>query len=168
MPCILCKYYQPTEPEDHRQLRESGQCESNCGKEWNNHTAVRYYKNHRKSLDGWCVLNPKPEPRRAGHVCAQIEIPEYFYNGNWGVERIDPDEFLLDWSHKQITNLCNGTWTSRRNDELEEQNVELRNQLTAVRKISASRLKRLQKIKDKPEPKTEPELPFRPHLVAAE
>jgi hypothetical protein len=171
MSCLVCKYFQPTEPEDHRRRRESGQCESNCGKEWNQYTAVRYYKNHKRGLQGWCMFYPKPEQKESGHVCAQIDVPDYFYNSHWGLERIEPREHLFEWARKQMTNLVQTSWENRRIRELDETNMELRRQLAAARKVSASRLARLQKQPkpEKPKQLEQPELPQSiVRLVAAE
>jgi hypothetical protein len=174
MPCLVCKYFQAIEPQDHRELRETGRCQSSCGDRWNSMTAVRYVREHKKDLKGWCMFNPAPLEKHSGHVCAQIDIPEYFYNSAWGLEHREPRDHLFEWARQQHTNLMRGSWASRRNEELEEQNVELRRQLAAARKVSASRLKRLQK--QKPEKPEIPEksgqpldpLPQYPRLVAAE
>lgn len=168
MPCLVCKYFQPTEPEQHKKLRESGHCESHCGREWSRYTAVQYVKNHKQDLTGWCMLNPEGRPKQSGHVCGQVDIPSYYFNANWGLERIKEDEHLFEWAQKQYTVLANGTHRDRRNAYLETDNAELRRQLQAARKISASRLKRLQKS-EQPEPKPLDPLPSNiVRLVAAE
>jgi hypothetical protein len=172
MACLVCKYFDPIEPDEHKKLREAGQCEEHCGKDWNGHTAVHYVKNHRKNIDGWCRWNPEAKRVISGHVCAQVDIPEFYYNHNWKLDRIEPNERLMEWTRKQyriLTGLHNDTWEEKRLDYLEDQNQELRRQLEASRRISASRLDRLQK-QAKPKPKLlelEP-LPEYPRLVAAE
>jgi hypothetical protein len=167
MACLICKYFQPLEPEGHRQMRESGRCEQHCGDRWDGHTAVHYVKDHGKNLDGFCQWGPEPKRVSSGHVCAQIDVPDYFFNPHWALKRMNPDERLKEWSLKQYEKLLEGSWETERRNHLEEQNKELRRQLEASRKISASRLARLQKDQ-KQEPKQEhPPLEY-PYLVAAE
>jgi cell division septum initiation protein DivIVA len=72
-------------------------------------------------------------------------------------------EFLQNWARQQLTNLCQSSWVERRNNELEQRNEELRRQLAAARKISASRLERLQK--QKPEKSKKPMDPLPANIV---
>jgi hypothetical protein len=169
MTCLICRYYAPIEPPEHKQDREAGRCEANCGKEWSQHTAIRYIRNHKKNIEGWCQLNPEHKRFSSGHVCGQVSVHDYFYNPHWAVERIEERDSLQEWAQKAYSTVIHGSnnWTRRRNEELEEQTVELRRQLKESRRISASRLKRLQKNENKPA-ESESVEPFRPHLVAAE
>jgi hypothetical protein len=170
MPCLICRYFQPAEPPQHKQQREAGQCQSNCGNKWDQHTAINYVKNHGK-LEGWCRLHPEPKRFVHSHICGDISVLDYFYNHYWCVERIGPNDNLFEWAGKTLGTVLHGgnNWSARRNAQLAEQNVELRRQLKQARKISASRLERLQKIGNKSKPESErPAEPFRPRLIAAE
>jgi hypothetical protein len=152
MSCLICKYFQPIEPQDHRELREAGRCEGNCGKEWNHYTAVRYIRQHRNGLDGFCRLQPEARRVPARHVCAQISVPEYYFNNGWGLRRLKSDDYLDEWAAEQFNALRHDSWESQRRSYLEEQNAELRRQLTASRAVSRKRLERLKKTEDKPAP----------------
>ena len=169
MTCLICRYFQPTEPPQHKLDREAGRCESHCGKEWDHHTAIRYIKNHGGQIDGWCRRHPEAKQVKHGHFCGDISVYDYFYNHHWAVEPIEPRQGLFDWAQEALSTVLHGSaranWSVRRNKRLEEQNVELRRQLKQARKISMSRLERLQKNKPKPE---QPAEPFRPRLIAAE
>ena len=169
MPCLICRYFQPTEPEQHKIDREAGRCESHCGNRWDQITAIQYVRNH-GPIKGWCRLHPEPKPFDHNHICGDIVVREFFYNHHWGIEKIEADDNLFEWAQKSLTTLVHRTWERREQQHLEEQNTLLKQQLKAARKISASRLKRLQKIDaDKKEPAPDvSEQPFRPHLVAAE
>jgi len=172
MPCLICRYFQPNEPAQHKQEREAGQCQSNCGNKWNQHTAINYAKNHGK-LDGWCRLHPEPKPFPHSHVCGDVSVRGYFLNHHWRVVPFGPGDNIFEWACTTLGIVLRDdgqTWTEREGTRAVEQNVELRRQLKRAREISASRLKRLQKIEDnKPEVEPEhPAEPFRPHLVAAE
>jgi hypothetical protein len=162
MACLICKYFEPIEPEEHRQMRESGRCEKHCGDCWDAHTAVTYIKEHGKNVDGFCRWSPEPKRFSSGHVCAQIDVPDYFFNPHWALERMQPNDRLIEWSRKQYSNLFQ---QQGRVNDLEEQNQKLRRQLEASRKISASRLARLKQQQE--ESKQEPPLQY-PRLVAAE
>ena len=171
MTCLICRYFQPTEPPEHKAEREAGKCQSFCGREWDQHTAIRYVQNH-GSIQGWCRL--QPEPRRCGynHVCGSISVREYFYNPHWAVERFQPNDNLFEWASNALTTVLGGgnpRYQDRR--RLVDENKELRRQLKRAREISASRLERLQKTNNEPEHKQEPEqasTPVYPRLVAAE
>jgi hypothetical protein len=175
MPCLICRYYQPREPEQHKLDREAGRCEANCGNRWEQHTALHYVKAHGK-LDGWCRLHPEPKLYPHNHVCGDVSVRAYFLNHNWRVTPFGPEDNIFEWAGKTLGVVLHGdnNWLERERAHAVEQNVELKRQLKAARKVSASRLKRLQKIDKKPisEPNTsEPEAPiepFRPTLVAAE
>ena len=172
MTCLICRYFQPTEPAQHKADREAGACQSNCGDKWNWYTARNYVKNH-GDLKGWCRAHPKPELVGFNHFCGDISVYEYLLNSRWGVERFDKDDNLFEWAQKQLTTVLHGTWEHRHNERIANENEQLKQQLKRARKISASRLARLQKNKQeqKPEPKpeTEPEaIPTHLRLVAAE
>jgi len=145
MCCLVCKYFDPIEPNDHKQLREAGRCEANCGKEWTNVTAVRFVREHRKNIDGWCLHRPEPKLKNSGHICAQISVPEYFFNKYWGLERMESDDTLRGWARNVMRDLMAESYEQQRIDQLEKHNTELLRQLAAARKISASRLARLKK-----------------------
>jgi hypothetical protein len=169
MTCLICRYFQPVEPAQHKQDREAGRCESGCGKKWNTHTAINYVRNHGE-LEGWCRLHPEPKHFSYNHFCGDISVYEYFFM-YWGVESFKPNDNLFEWAQKALEIVLHGNWRTRQHNELTEQNVELRRQLKQARKISASRLKRLQKIGNKPASEPEqPKLPepFHPRLIAAE
>lgn len=166
MPCLICRYFQPAEPQEHKQQRETNQCESHCGREWDQFTAIRYVRNHGGMLDGWCRLYPEAKRVAHNHVCGQISVRDYYFNSSWGVERMDPDDNLFEWASGALTTVLDGgSFSRQRLEHLEGQNRELRRQLKRAREVSASRLKRLQKSDDEPEAKPEP-APLR--LVAAE
>ena len=171
MTCLLCRYFRPTEPEQHKQDREAGRCKSRCGNKWDSHTAINYVKNHKQqgALAGWCFLNPEAKYVKFNHVCSNISVPEYFLNHYWRVEPFTSKDNLFEWAEKSLQLILNGadTWREREAARAIEQNVELRRQLKQARKISASRLKRLQKIKDRPiaEPECPVEVPTYPRLV---
>jgi len=172
MPCLICKYWQPTEPPQHKADREANACQSYCGKKWDHCTAIRYVKSH-GALQGWCRLHPEPLPVAHSHICGDIKTFDFVHNAYWGVPRWGEDfhdETLFEWAGRALTVLKHGTGTERRNDQLEEENTELRRQLKASRKISASRLARLQKQKPEPQPEQKEldPLPKYPRLVAAE
>jgi hypothetical protein len=165
MTCLICRYFQAAEPPQHKQDREAGRCESGCGNKWNQHTAINYVKNH-GSLHGWCLLHPEPKPFEYNHVCGDISVRSYFLR-SWGVKPFDPDDNLFEWAGDALQIVLHGNWRSQQTEELTKQNAELRRQLKGARKISASRLQRLQKIGNKPEPER-PVDEFFPRLVAAE
>lgn len=169
MTCLICRYFQPIEPAQHKTDREAGRCKSNCGDSWSQHTAINHVKNH-GALDGWCRLHPEAKKYVHNHVCGDISIRDYFIT-SWGVEPFKIDDNLYEWAQKALTVILHGSWRTRQHAELIAQNTELRRQLQATRKISASRFKRLQKIEDsKPVPKqptTEEPVAY-PYLVAAE
>lgn len=168
MACLVCRYFQPTEPPEHKQQREAGQCQSNCGNKWDQHTAISYVKNH-GHLEGWCRLHPEPRRCAYNHVCGDISVREHYLNHYWCLEPFGSEDNIFEWAGKTLSTILHGSpWRgSARVSELEESNAELRRQLKAARKISASRLKRLQKTKQ-PEPEQSPVEPFQPRLVAAE
>jgi hypothetical protein len=165
MTCLICRYFQAAEPPEHKQDREAGRCKSSCGNEWNQHTAISYVKNH-GSLDGWCLLHPEPKRFGYNHVCGDISVRGYFLR-SWGVQAFNPDDNLFEWAQGALEVVLHGNWRSQQTEELTNQNAELRRQLKSARKISASRLQRLQKIENKPEPER-PVDEFFPRLVAAE
>jgi hypothetical protein len=171
MTCLICRYFQPAEPLQHKQDREAGQCQSNCGNKWDQHTAINYVRNH-GSLSGWCRLHPEPRPCNYNHVCGDVSVREYFLNHYWRVEPFGPDDNIFEWATKTLGIILHGadTWQERERARAVEQNVELRRQLKRAREISASRLKRLQKIEHKPvsEPERPADEPIYPRLVAAE
>jgi hypothetical protein len=169
MTCLICRYYQPAEPPQHKADREAGQCQSACGKKWNQFTAINYVKSH-GSLDGWCRLHPEAKRYAYNHVCGDISVCSYFLNSGWGVEPFEARDNLFEWAQEALGTVLHGTWNRQRSEELVEQNTELRRQLKRTREISASRLKRLQKIENKPTSKPEHsvEEPFYPRLIAAE
>jgi hypothetical protein len=172
MTCLICRYFQPREPEQHKADREAGRCAGNCGDRWEQHTAINYVRQHGK-LDGWCRLHPEPKLYPHNHVCGDISVRAYFLNHYWRVEPFGPEDNIFEWAGKTMGIVLrddNQTWREREGVRAMEQNVELKRQLKAARKVSASRLRRLQKIEDQ-KPASEPEAtaePFRPHLVAAE
>jgi len=78
---------------------------------------------------------------------------------------------LFDWAGVALGALCSKSWEVRQREILERQNKDLRRQLNAVRKISASRLARLQKEPKKEKPKQQEPKPLPEsimQLVAAE
>jgi hypothetical protein len=181
MPCLICKNFDPIEPADHQQMREAGLCEQHCGNKWDGITAVNYIKEHGQEcgnkLQGFCRLNPEPRPVSSAHVCAQIDVPNYFFNTYWGVERRRQDDRLLDWARAQYEALLQDSWQEAHRKQLEKENKVLRRQLESVRKISASRLARLQRRQEPQQQKPETLEPFEPleplpqqfpRLVAAE
>src|SRR5262249_48769039 len=154
MTCLICRYFQPTEPAQHKADREAGKCEAHCGDKWNWHTARRYVKNHGNDLKGWCRLHPKPELVAFNHFCGDISVYEYLFNSRWGLERFDDStDNLFEWAQAQLTTVLRGTWETRHYERLTSENIELKRQLKRVQQISASRLKRLQK--NKPDQKPE-------------
>jgi hypothetical protein len=167
MACLICRYFQPNEPAQHKKEREAGQCQSSCGNKWDQHTAINYVRNHGQ-LDGFCRLHPEPKLYGYNHVCGDVSVRKYFLNHHWRVEPFGPQDNLFEWACEALTVVLHGDdsfLTQARRTE--EQNVELRRKLKRAREISASRLKRLQKIEPVSEPER-PAEPFRPHLVAAE
>lgn len=172
MPCLICRYFQAREPEQHKLDREAGRCEAQCGNKWEQHTALNYVKAHGK-LDGWCRLHPEPKLYPHNHVCGDISVREHFLNHHWRVEPFGLGDNIFEWAGKTLGIILGDdgqTWREREGLRAREENVELRRRLKAARRVSAARLKRLQKIKDD-KPASEPEAPaepFRPHLVAAE
>lgn len=165
MPCLICRYFQPIEPPEHRVQREARACEHNCGNKWDQHTAIRYYRNHQQHLQGFCHLHPTAVKVSSGYVCAQIAPPEYFFNPHWALERLEPNDNLYEWTAKALGVLLHGHWADAQNNRLADENRKLREQLKIARKRSAARLARLQKTSKEPE--GEP-APTYPRLVAAE
>lgn len=177
MTCLVCRYYQPSEPAAHKQAREAGQCESNCGDRWDQHTAIAYVKNH-GVLDGWCGLHPETKPFKCNHVCGDISVREYFFNHHWCVEPFKGEDNLFEWAQKTFNTVLHGAdyYGRRRREisELTEKNAELKRQLKRAREVSASRLKRLQKtdesklkVEHEPQAEPEPQTEMFPHLVEA-
>lgn len=169
MTCLICRYFQPIEPAQHKADREAGRCQSDCGTDWTQHTAINHVKNH-GALDGWCRLHSKAERYVYNHVCGDISVRSYFLT-NWGVKSFEADDNLFEWAEKALGVVIHGSWRTQQHAELTKQNAELKRQLKATRKISASRFKRLQKIEDSKEPERLVDvLPVYayPHLVAAE
>jgi len=164
MPCMICQYFQPTEPAEHKADREAGRCQSNCGNRWNQHTAINHIKAHGK-IDGWCRLHPAPLPVKHNHICGDISVVEHFHNPHWGVTKMTPNDNIFEWAVKALGEVLNGTWQEQRADQLDAENRKLRKQLKGSRKVSASRLERLQKKQDE---RPVEQQPFRPRLVAAE
>ena len=167
MTCLICRYFQPTEPAQHKVDREAGRCASACGNRWNQITAIHHVRNH-GPIKGWCRLHPEPRPFDHNHVCGYIVVREFFHNQYWAVERLKPDDNLFEWAQNALTAVINGTWNWREQHRLAEENTELKRQLKAARKISASRLKRLQEPEKEKKPSRELEPTVFPHLVAAE
>jgi hypothetical protein len=167
MTCLICRYFQPSEPPEHKQDREAGQCQSSCGDRWNQHTAINYVKDH-GSLNGWCRLHPETKPVTYNHFCGDISVREHFFNHHWCVEPFKPEDNLFEWAQRTLGLVLHGTWREQRNEHDAEQNKQLRRQLKRAREISASRLKRLQKQNEsKPESESErPDVPSYPRLVA--
>jgi hypothetical protein len=166
MTCLMCRYFQPAEPEEHKQQRESGTCQQSCGRDWDHFTAIQYVRRHKQAVDGWCLLMPQPLVRRSAQVCGQISLLEVLTNPYWAITPFDRarDETLHEWASKQYQTLLYGLDGRRTEREhLEEQNKTLKQQLKAARKISASRLERLQKRDqkkpDQPEQQEPPKLP---------
>lgn len=171
MTCLICRYFQPLEPPQHKIDREAGKCRSHCGKEWDQHTAINYVKRHQVQgtnvLDGWCRLHTEAKKVTCKHVCADISVRSFFFNPGWGVEPFEADENLYEWACKTLGIIIHGTWRDQAATRINNENEKLRQQLKHAREISASRLRRLQKIKDKPKAEPAP-TPVYPHLVAAE
>jgi len=167
MSCLLCRYFQATEPPQHRAEREAGRCRSSCGRDWDQHTALHYVRNH-GHLDGLCLLHPGPTRHVHNHVCGDISV-----RTDWpfrDARAFTAYDNLAEWAAQQLQVVLHGTWQEQERNKLRDENEELRRQLKRVREISASRLARLQS--KQPEPKAEPAvkpLPkFKPRLVAAE
>lgn len=153
MPCLLCQYFQPIEPEDHKRLRLSGNCQHSCGDSWDFNTAVTYVRRHRRVLDGFCRLNPQPLARSCADVCGQIafHLP-YWVDGIHGPEDRSIHT-LVDWSREQMSILQDGTWDRRQLDKFREEMPELKRQLKIARERSAARLAELKKLRSaKPHP----------------
>jgi len=174
MTCLLCRYFQPIEPPQHKADREAGKCRKHCGKEWDQHTAINHVKNHPgQPLDGWCRLAPTALRKRYGDICSEISVREYFFTG-WGVEAFEPNDNLFEWAEQSLQTVLYGSWQRRHAEQLEKDNAKLREQLKQLRKISASRLKRLREAKPtllpaaEPTPTTEAPVQVYPRLVAAE
>jgi len=162
MACLFCKNFQAIEPEEHKKQRETNQCQSYCGKDWNFHTAIVLYRDHpeyRAALKGWCCLYPQAIQRGAGHVCAQIQIPDYLHNHHWRIPRRDDSDHnhhsLFDWAGATLGALCHKSWEQRQHENLELKYQSLQRQLENVQRISASRLARLQKQPKQEKPKQE-------------
>jgi hypothetical protein len=155
MTCLICRYYQPIEPPEHRKQREAGRCQSFCGDDWNTHTAISYVREHGR-LDGWCRLHPEAKRFPSGHVCGDISVYEYFFKG-WGVERFDSGgDGLFEWASNALQTVLHGNPQRQRERQLSTENTELKRQLKRAREVSASRLKRLQKVENKPAPAPAP------------
>jgi hypothetical protein len=173
MCCLTCSYFEATEPPDHKAAREAGRCEGSCGKKWDWHTIFRYVQNHDEPLKGFCRLTPVRTPVVPWDACAQHHPVVGNYD-SWNISAFDADRDhgLVEWAVDQYTRLKRKqySWEVRRRTYLEEQNSELRQQLTVARKRSASRLARLQKLQKNNKPKPEPKLPEpqQLRLVAAE
>jgi hypothetical protein len=157
MSCLMCRYYRPIEPVEHREQRETGACERHCGKNWSQITAIRYVKDHRKYLDGDCLLHPQSTKHRCNDVCGQIVLVDYVTGPAWGIEQPDKDN-LFEWAASQMQTLLDGTWRETRAKQLEDDNKRLRKQLKTARERSASRLERLRKTPE-PEPVVQDERP---------
>jgi hypothetical protein len=153
MPCLLCRWFEPIEPDQHRQSRESGACQQSCGHSWDRSTAMSYVRHHQKFLQGFCRFNPQPLQRSCADVCGQFSMVKTYWRG------LDPPggkESLVDWSRQQIAIVRNGSWEDREFDYLRKQTKELRQELKTARQRSAARLAELRKLraaKPKPEPK---------------
>jgi hypothetical protein len=163
MPCLICRYFQPTEPQQHKQDREAGRCESRCGDKWTQGTAVEYVKNHGE-IEGWCRLHPVPKRVVYNHVCGDVSVVRYFLSSGWGVNPFDSNDNIFEWAQTTLGTVIHGNYRSQR---LAEQNTTLRRQLKHARKVSAARLERLKTIEAKPEPEP-PAGEVYPRLVAAE
>jgi hypothetical protein len=158
MCCLTCTYYDPTEPAAHKIARESGQCESQCGKEWDWHTAFRYVQSHSRGepLYGVCRFNPEGVKKPSWDICGQHR-PVLDVNSNgWGIQEYKQQCGLMEWSRKQYLNIRDKVGRDARDyasrEILRGENRDLRRQLAVARKRSASRLARLQKAaKVKPE-----------------
>jgi hypothetical protein len=144
MTCLLCRYFQPVEPAEHRQQRENGDCQEYCGTRWNQFTAVHYIKRHGKNLEGYCHWDQDGKKVGSGYVCAGISVRETFLNENWGVRPLTPDDNLFEWAGQQQSTVLHGNWRRRETQRLEEENQTLRAQLKKSRELSK---KRLEKIK---------------------
>jgi hypothetical protein len=171
MCCLTCSYFQAIEPPEHKAAREAGRCEGSCGKEWNWRTAILYVRNHKEPLKGFCRFNPLAVETSPWGACGQHR-PVLGKDNGWGIRAFDGERDcgLMEWAIKGYRDLMrgdSGDWSSRRLNYLEEMNGQLRQQLAAARKRSASRLARLQKNK---KPRPEPKLPEPSmlRLVAAE
>ena len=168
MSCLICRYFRPTEPPQHKIEREAGQCQHSCGNKWEQHTGISYVKHHGGTLAGWCFRYPETKQVQYNHVCGEVSVREFFLNHYWRVKPLKADDNLFEWAEETLGIVLhgNGNWNAQERARLEKQNTELQRQLKRAREISASRLKRLQK--DKPAVSEFPAEPFRPHLVAAE
>jgi hypothetical protein len=168
MPCLICRYFQPIEPPQHKIDREAGRCKSSCGNRWDQHTAINYVKHH-GSLDGWCRLHPQSIKQSYNHVCGDVSVVERVLNHYWRIEPFGPDHNLFEWACKALRVILHAggeSWREQQAAHALQQNTELKRQPKRAREISASRLKRLQKIENSELER--PVEPFRPHLVAAE
>lgn len=162
MPCLLCEYFQPIEPDDHRVARETGACQEYCGSYWNRTTAIQYLRRHPESrkLRGWCRLNPQPLERSYDDVCGQVSLvnlPDWL---DANVTARPPGQDLVQWAASSIRVVRAGSWRGQRIAELENTNKMLKRGLEIARKRSAARLQKLQKLQA-PKPKR-PAKPKRP------
>ena len=178
MCCLTCKYFDPTEPPEHKAAREAGNCEESCGKKWNCFTVFRFVQRHQDArLAGLCRFNPDPLKVWSWHACAQHQpVLDPLANG-WGITAFGQHRTtgghyneqlsLTEWAAQQFWAIKrkegDQTYQDQRISDLETSNRLLRNQLASARKRSASRLARLQK---KPKPDKPQPQPLR--LVAAE
>lgn len=150
MCCLTCAYFDPIESSEHRKEREANRCTSQCGKQWDWHTAFHYVGAHEEPLFGICRHAPEGLRKASWDVCGQHYPVLPSLDNGWGVREFgskDNDRSLMEFAQEQYLTIKNFNKTSEngRIAALEEQNRALRKQLATARKRSAVRLARLQK-----------------------
>lgn len=169
MACMFCRFWVPEEPADHKAAREART--DHCISKWDQQGAFRYARAHRVYPDGWCVRHYPAQQQRAGGVCGDIELAtEGWWLSHQHVipHTVPQDKNLREWAHGALELAMNGTWSDRRLELLYADNKRLQHELAAARRVSRSRLERLQKAKPKPAKKPEPEAEIIEWAEAAE
>jgi hypothetical protein len=153
MPCLICRYFHPIEPEQHRAARMARTDGCVQSSQFDIHDSIAYVTAHgSQRLDGYCRLNPEPFKRNCGDVCGQVAPieREIWHHGRPTLIRTVGEKTLTQWSRETLDELINGNWRDQMHVQDYENVKTLRRQLKASRKISAARLERLKKLEAKP------------------
>ena len=152
MPCLVCQFFDPTEPPQHRAEREARACGHGCGSLWDHHTAISFVHHHKQDVQGWCLLNPEPLRKQGSAICGQIQPVEL---NHWFIDqsqyRKTENESLVHWGLRVYRMIKDGSWRSQRAVKFEADNHRLKLQLKEARARSARRLKKLKAVQAKPE-----------------
>jgi hypothetical protein len=164
MSCLVCQWFAATEPPAHREAREKSNCAHGCGREWNNHTVIAYVHNHKKPLQGWCLLNPEPLQKSSLDVCGQISpiALNWWFLGN-EYKPLKPNENLIDWARSIFALIRDGALSVRIMEATRAENTRLKQQLNKSRARAKARLEKLKAVKSvkaPPKPKLEIEIPW--------